>query len=108
MRSTRSCRKRATMWRGSSRLRDLAIPIGFVILLLILWETGFRREWWNSYLFPGPSEVLKTLTADMRDGSLPIAIRVSLVRIAIGFGTAMAIGLTTGILMGTLPLVHRA
>lgn len=86
----------------------MAIPIGFVTLLLILWETGYRREWWNSYLFPGPSEVLKTLLADMRDGSLPIAARVSLVRIGLAFSTAMLLGTCVGILMGALPVVHRA
>ena len=86
----------------------MVIPIVFVILLLTLWEMGFRREWWNSYLFPGPSEVLKTLAADMRDGSLPIAVRVSLVRIGIAFGTAMAMGITLGILMGAVSVVHSA
>ena len=78
------------------------------MLLLILWETGFRREWWNSYLFPGPSEVIKTLISDIRDGSLPIAAKVSLIRIAIGFATAMAMGSALGILMGTVPMLHRA
>jgi len=69
---------------------------------------GFRREWWNTYLFPGPSEVAKTLVADVRDGSLPIAVRISMIRIGIAFGVAMLLGSVTGILMGALPIVHRA
>ncbi len=69
---------------------------------------GFRREWWSSYLFPGPSEILKTLGADLRDGTLPIAVKISLTRIGLGFVTAMLLGSITGILMGALPVVHRA
>ncbi len=79
-----------------------------MILLLTLWETGFRREWWNTYLFPGPSEIAKTLFADVRDGSLPIAARVSLVRIGIAFTFALVAGTFLGCLMGSVSVVHRA
>jgi NitT/TauT family transport system permease protein len=82
-------------------------PIAFFILVLALWETGFRREWWNSYLFPGPSEVWRALSEGFKDGSLLIAIRISLVRLGIAFAIAMVLGTVLGLLIGAFSLVRR-
>jgi NitT/TauT family transport system permease protein len=79
----------------------------FFLLILGLWETGYRREWWNSYLFPGPSEVCRALYAGLCDGSLLIAIRVSLLRLGIGFGVALVLGTLLGLLNGTVPAIRR-
>jgi NitT/TauT family transport system permease protein len=78
-----------------------------LILVLALWETGFRREWWNSYLFPGPSEVWRALVDGLRDGSLIIATKISLMRLGIAFGIALVAGTVLGLLNGTIPLVRR-
>jgi NitT/TauT family transport system permease protein len=78
-----------------------------LILVLALWETGFRREWWNSYLFPGPSEVIKALIDGFRDKSLIIATKISLMRLGIAFGIALVAGTILGLLNGTIPLVRR-
>jgi len=78
-----------------------------LILVLALWETGFRREWWNSYLFPGPSEVWRALVDGLRDGSLIIATKISLMRLGIAFGIALVAGTILGLLNGTIPLVRR-
>ncbi len=75
--------------------------------MLALWETGFRREWWNSYLFPGPSEVARALRDGVRDGSLPIAIRVSLTRLLTAFGVALVVGTFLGLLNGTVRIFNR-
>ena len=86
----------------------MVTPIVFFILILALWETGYRREWWNSYLFPGPSQVAEALVAGIRDGSLIIATRTSLMRLIAGFGIAMVLGTLLGIVNGTVPAVRRA
>jgi NitT/TauT family transport system permease protein len=86
----------------------MATPIVFFTLILILWETGYRREWWNSYLFPGPSQVVQALVAGIKDHSLIIATRTSLMRLILGFGIALVLGTALGILNGTVPFVRRA
>ncbi|MCW3094617.1 MAG: TauC [Chthonomonadaceae bacterium] len=86
----------------------MVTPIVFFILILILWETGYRREWWNGYLFPGPSQVVQALVAGIRDHSLIIATRISLVRLVLAFSTALVLGTLLGILNGTVPVVRRA
>jgi NitT/TauT family transport system permease protein len=48
------------------------------------------------------------MLADIKDGSLPIAIRISLARIAVAFGIALVLGTVIGLTMGSLPVVHRA
>ena len=82
-------------------------PLAFFVLILALWETGYRREWWNSYLFPGPSEVLRSLVDGFRDGSLLIAIKISLIRLGIAFGIALVAGTVLGLLNGTIRLFDR-
>lgn len=83
-------------------------PVAFFILLLALWETGFRLSWWNTYLFPGPSEVWVSLVDGLRDGSLIIAAKISLARLLIAFAMALAAGTFLGLLIGTVPLARRA
>lgn len=83
------------------------VPALFFILILALWETGYRREWWNSYLFPGPLEVWQRLVDGFRDGSFPIAIKISLVRLGVAFGIALIFGTLLGLLNGTVPLFRR-
>lgn len=86
----------------------MVTPIVFFILILALWETGYRREWWNSYLFPGPSQVVQALITGIKDHTLIIATRISLVRLVVGFGAAMVLGTLLGVLNGTIPVVRRA
>lgn len=54
---------------------------------------------WKSYTFPSPIDVIKTLISLMSDGSLFIAIVVSLRRLAIGYIISLAIGLSLGLLI---------
>ena len=83
------------------------IPLAFFVLILALWETGYRLEWWNSYLFPGPSEVFRALADGFRDGSLLIAIKISLIRLGIAFAIALIAGTVLGMLNGTVRLFDR-
>lgn len=75
--------------------------------MLGLWETGYRREWWPGYLLPGPVEVGRALAAGLRDGSLVLATRISLVRLGVAFALAMLIGVPLGLLNGSVGVVRR-
>jgi NitT/TauT family transport system permease protein len=96
------------MRKRIGRVTATLTPVAFFILLLALWETGYRLSWWNTYLFPGPSEVWASLSSGLRDGSLIIAAKISLARLAIAFGIALVLGTLLGLLIGTVPLVRRA
>ncbi|MDF2503487.1 MULTISPECIES: ABC transporter permease [Clostridium] len=54
---------------------------------------------WKPYTFPSPIDVIKTLISLVKDGSLFIAIAVSLRRLAIGYLISLAIGLSLGLLI---------
>jgi NitT/TauT family transport system permease protein len=58
-------------------------------------------------LFPGPSEVGRALIDGFRDGSLLIAIKVSLIRLGIAFVIALLLGTVLGLLNGTIRMFDR-
>ena len=96
------------MQKQIGRAAATLTPVAFFLLILALWETGFRLSWWNPYLFPGPSEVWGALVSGLRDKSLIIAAQISLVRLAIAFIIALVLGTLLGLLIGTVPIVRRA
>lgn len=74
--------------------------VGFIFLgcLLLLWQLLAALDLWDSLLFPSPLEVLRSIGDSVATGRLPIAIAISLRRLAIGY----AISVLAGILLGTL------
>src|SRR5581483_5792451 len=72
----------------------------FFAALLAAWEILFRLKLWAPYIFPSPSAVAQSLVGGFMDGSYPIAIGVSMMRICIGFGISLVIGLPLGLLLG--------
>ena len=82
-------------------------PALFFILILGLWETGFRREWWSPELFPGPSKVWQALVEGFKDGSFPLAIKFSLGRLGLAFSIALVSGTLLGFLSGTVSFFSR-
>ncbi len=84
-----------------------AVPIAFFVFLIAVWETGFRLSWWNAYLFPGPSEVLNSLIAGFRDGSLILATKISFFRLAVAFSVALVLGTVFGLFIGMVPMARR-
>jgi NitT/TauT family transport system permease protein len=93
--------------QGVRKAANLATPALFFILALVLWETGYRLEWWNSYLFPGPSEIWAALVAGFKDRSLLIATQISMARLGIAFAIAMGVGTIFGMLTGTISIFQR-
>jgi NitT/TauT family transport system permease protein len=73
--------------------------------LLGLWEWAGRRS--ANYVFAPPSEVVSSVPAMIRDGSLPDALATSLESFALGFALAALVGIAVGFAMGWWPLVGR-
>jgi ABC-type nitrate/sulfonate/bicarbonate transport system permease component len=64
----------------------------FYLLLVSLWAAASRAGLWESYEFPAPGAVLRTLWAGLLDGSFLIGIAVSMKLIFIGYGLSVIAG----------------
>jgi NitT/TauT family transport system permease protein len=88
-------------------MKNWLIRLGFFALLIILWEAVVRLEIWPSYIFPSFFGVLSSLWNGFTDGSFPLAILVSLRRLAIGYGISLLLGITLGLFVGRIPIVQK-
>ena len=76
--------------------------IAFLLAVLALWEVLARSGLWPDYIFPAPTEVLGAVVAGFRQGTYPVGIAGSLVRLIEGYLIATVVGLTLGLLMAQL------
>ncbi len=72
---------------------------GFYLLLIAIWEAIYRLSIWPPYLLPGPLEVASSLASGLLDGTLLVAVAASFRRLAIGYGLALAAGVSLGLLL---------
>lgn len=83
------------------------LPAALFVALLGLWELASRREWIDPFFFSSPVAIVEYLLAGFRDGSLLSAIRVTCIRLAIGFSVGLVIGIPLGILVSWSPFARR-
>lgn len=74
--------------------------------LILIWEGLFRLHLWPPYIFPSLSSVGQSLLAGFADGSYPLAIAVSLRRLAIGYAISLSVGIPLGLLLGRVRLMQ--
>jgi len=72
---------------------------GFLLVVLLVWQTLAQLQLWPSYIFPAPSDVFDSLLRGFREGTYSVGILGSLGRLAQGYLIATAMGLTLGLLM---------
>lgn len=82
-------------------------PVLAVVVLLGLWELGYRSGVKPSYALPSPMDVALVLRSQLRDGTLLDAMRTSLTRGGLGFLIALAIGTPLGILIARVHPIRR-
>jgi NitT/TauT family transport system permease protein len=85
--------------------RRRAVRLAFFMLLLGIWQIIASLELWSEVIFPPPKQVADAIVFGFSDGSLPAAIRSSLQRLCIGYGTSLAIGIPVGLMLGRKPLL---
>lgn len=71
----------------------------FYIGLFALWEVLARAGLWERYLFPAPSDIIKTLVWGFRTQNYHFGVLMSLKRIVIGYGLSILFGVTLGFLL---------
>jgi len=90
----------------------LAKPVGLGVLsfitILAVWEAGARIGWLDPFFTSQPAAIARALLVEMRSGELARSVWVSLVEFAVGFGAAIAVGLTLGIVAGWFRTVEYA
>jgi len=86
-----------------ARIESIALPLVVGVLVVAVWSASVR--WTGTKVFPSPLQVVRGMGELSRRGVLLPYLRDSLVRVAIGYGAAVALGLgaTTFAL-----LAHRA
>ncbi len=97
-------RKPSWNWSGVGNLGlALILPVG----LFILWQVVVNREIYNRGQLPAPVDVWRAAEQLWSSGQLQEHIRISIERVArgFGFGTALAVGI--GLLVGLSPLAGK-
>ncbi len=79
-----------------------------VIVPLAIWELLSRVGPWPRWLFPGPAEVARSVSAMLADGRLLHAAARSLARLAEGYALSIAVGVPLGVTMSRRAGVSRA
>jgi NitT/TauT family transport system permease protein len=84
---------------------NLALRLGSIALLLVLWSAG--SHFGGVRLLPGPQAVGLAIIQEARSGALAFNLGVTLARVAASFTIAMVLGTVIGLAMGRVPLADR-
>ena len=88
-----------------SRLERLLLPLGTALLALAAWQAGVMAT--RTDVFPLPGEVLRGIGELARRGVLAAYVGDSLRRVLLGYGSAAALGIVLGLLLGRAPFAQR-
>ena len=88
-----------------SRLSRVS-PYLVVAALIATWWAAIRLS--GTVIFPGPQDVVLGIVALAKDGVLVHHIAASLMRVAIGYGGAVALAVPLGVAMGWYPPLYGA
>jgi NitT/TauT family transport system permease protein len=84
---------------------NLALRLASIALLLVLWFAG--SQFAGPRLLPGPQAVGLAILAEARSGALAFNLGITLLRVAVSFSIAMALGSVIGLVMGRVQLANR-
>jgi NitT/TauT family transport system permease protein len=79
--------------------------VGFVVVLLAVWEGVFRLHIWPPLLLPGPESVARSLVEGFANLSFPVGILVSMGRMIVGYAIAVVIGVCAGLAIARYELL---
>ena len=81
-----------------ARVESIVLPLLLGAMVLALWSLSVR--WTGTKVFPSPLEVVRGMGELSRRGLLLPYLRDSLVRVAVGYGAAVALGVPLGLWLG--------
>jgi ABC-type nitrate/sulfonate/bicarbonate transport system permease component len=90
-----------------NRFLAAAPGLGFLLLMVLLWEVVCRNLGDKAAVFPPPSMIFATLVAMASEGPLWPALGQSLYRLAAGYVLGLVPAVVLGLLMGSSAAVYR-
>ena len=85
---------------SDEREHDPTRAIVFLGALLLIWQMLAMLRLWDPLLFPSPWEVIQSIGDSIGTGRLPIAVGISLRRLAFGYSLSVVIGIVLGTALG--------
>lgn len=92
--------------KKSKSILDIALPVLFLVALLIIWELIINLGGIEKYIMPAPSDIGMALVRDFHT-MLP-HIMATLYESIVGFGIAVLLALILAIVMDLMPLVKKS
>jgi len=92
--------------RPRRRLESILLPVVAAGLGLALWEVAVRLT--KTTVFPTPGAVARGVAELARKGLLGAYVRDSLLRVAVGYGAALLVGIPAGMFLGWHAAAARA
>jgi NitT/TauT family transport system permease protein len=89
-----------------ARLEAILLPAAAATVLIALWQVAV--QWTGTSVFPSPGAVARGFAELARKGLLLRYSRDSLLRVAAGYGAALAFGIPAGVFLGWRPAAARA
>ena len=89
------------------RLVAAAPGLGFLLLMVLLWEGVARNMGVGAAVFPPPSAIFATLAGMAGSGALWPALGQSLYRLAAGYALGLVPAVVLGLLMGSSAAIYR-
>src|SRR5688572_18995344 len=74
---------------------------GFYVVVIVAWAPVARAEVWSPFLFPAPESVFRSLARNLESGLVLEALKFSMLRLVVGYGISLVIGLALGFLTAT-------
>ncbi len=77
----------------------------FLAILIAAWATASRLG--ESYLFPGPDDVARSLFDGFKSGLLARAVAKSMARLLVGYSVSLAVGVALGCALARVKIVKE-
>jgi NitT/TauT family transport system permease protein len=82
------------------QLKPALLGVASFAIILLSWEMAVRVGWLNPFFTSQPTSIAAALAREARSGELARSTTVSLREFGAGFGAAILVGLTLGVLAG--------
>jgi NitT/TauT family transport system permease protein/taurine transport system permease protein len=92
-------------WLGAGHQRTLLLTAASLAIGFLAWQ--FLSTFvFNPFLIPPPLVVIRTAIPMVMSGEIFADVYISMVRVLVGFVTGSLVGITMGVLLGRLQLLH--
>ncbi len=81
---------------NDGRPSDGRFAVLFLGAIAVAWQALAMMKLWDPLLLPSPWEVTKAIGATIANGRLPIAVGISLKRLALGYAVSFVAGIALG------------